>query len=113
MTKDEFILYQAIVIKKQRDWRNDLFISLGKKHKFWRYLCDNHPFFKFPCGFDVDRLLSMACFELKIGTLDTPLHELWKLAEVYYAKVKDKTHPNSKAFCAAINEEIKKQRGKL
>ena len=113
MTKNEFILYQAIVIKKQRDWKNDLFASLGKKPKFCRYLCDNHPFFKFPCGFDADMLLSMACFKLKIGTVYTQRCELWKLAEEYYSKMKDKTPPNSKAFRAAINEAIKKRRGEL
>lgn len=107
MTKDEYILYQAIVIKKQHDWQMKLFTSLREKPKFWKYLCDNHPFFEFPCGFDPDALLSKACFELKIGTLETPLHDLWKLADEYFANIKDKTAPNSKAFCDAIDEYIK------
>jgi hypothetical protein len=98
------------VIKKQHNWRIKLFASLGKKFKFWKYLCINYPFFDFPCGFDPDELLSMACFELKIGTLNTPLRELWKLADEYFTNIKDKTVPNSKAFCDAVNEEIKKRK---
>lgn len=110
MTKDELILLQAIIMKKQHGWRIKLFNLLGKKHKFWKYLCNNYPFFEFPCGFDPDELFSMACFELNIGTLDTPLCELWKLAEEYFANIKDKTAPNSKAFRDAVNEEIKKRK---
>jgi hypothetical protein len=110
MTKDEYILYQAIVIKKQHDWKIKLFSSFDKNMKFWKYLCDNYPFFEFPCGFDPSRLLSEACFNLNIGTLDMPLRELGKLADEYYANVKDKTTPNSKEYCKAINEEIKKRR---
>lgn len=91
MTKDELILLQAIIIKKQQDWRMNLFGSFGKKPKLWKYLCDNHPVFKFPC-FDADRLLSEACFELNIGTPETPLCELWKLADEYYTNIKDKNY---------------------
>jgi hypothetical protein len=92
MTKDELILLQAIIIKKQQDWRMNLFGSLGKNYKLWKYLCDNHPVFKFPCGFDPEELLSRACFELNIGTLDTPRRELWKLADEYYTNIKDKNY---------------------
>jgi len=112
MTKDEFILYQTILIKKQLDWRVSLFASLGKNSKFLSYLCDKHPFLKFPCGFNTDRMLGEACIALKIGTVHTPIHELWKLAEEYHENIADKTSPNSKAFRDAI-EEANKQIGEL
>jgi len=110
MTKDEYILYQAILIKKQNDWRYKLFGSFGKNRKLWHYLHNNHPLFEFPCGFNPERLLQQACFNLNIGTLNTPLHELWELADEYFNNIKDKTAPNSKAFTDAINAEIKNRR---
>jgi hypothetical protein len=101
MTKDEFILYQALMIYDYYTWKTNALASLAKHNVLSKAFVKD--ILNFPCGFDPEKLLQQACFNLKIGTLKTSMKSLRELAREYLHDIEDKNMPNAKNFNDMIN----------